>query len=316
MTDVAITPRTFREVPGQHQELLRRAGLVPRFPRVDRTLDEAEMEELVRGCWGLIVGVDPVTASVMDAGPLRVVVKFGSGTDNIDVGAARDRGVRVEFTAGANARSVAELTIGLLLALARHVTLHDRLLRRGDWTRRTGIELAGRLLGVVGYGAVGKEVAGLARGIGMQVTAHDPFVTEAEVPMADLSTLLSTSDAVTLHVPLLEETRGLIGPAELALMQPHALLVNTSRGGIVDELALADALASGRLGGAAIDTFEEEPPGRSPLLSLANFVGSPHAGAATVEAARRAGVAAVELLLTAAPGSEENADGTGLEAGG
>jgi D-3-phosphoglycerate dehydrogenase len=314
MTDVAITPRTFREVSGEHQELLRRSGLLARFPQRDRPLDESEMEDLVRGCWGLIVGVDPVTASVIDAGPLRVVVKFGSGTDNIDIEAARERGVRVEVTAGANARSVAELTIGLLLTLARHIAFHDRLLRSGGWTRRTGMELAGRLLGVVGYGAVGKEVAGLARGIGMRVMAHDPLVTEAEV--VDLSTILSTCDAVTLHVPLQEETRGLIGPAELALMQPHALLVNTSRGGIVDEHALAEALSSGRLGGAAIDTFEEEPPRRSTLLRLDNFVGSPHAGAATLEAARRAGMTAVELLMAAAREVDEQGDRWGREAGG
>lgn len=316
MTEVAITPRTFREVPGEHQELLRRSGLIPRFPLVDRPLGESEMEELVRGCWGLIVGVDPVTASVMDAGPLRIVVKFGSGTDNIDVEAARHRGVRVEVTPGANARSVAELTIGLLLTLARHVTFHDRLLRRGDWIRRTGIELAGRLLGVVGYGAVGREVAGLARGIGMRVLAHDPFVSEAEVPMADLATLLSTSDAVTLHLPLQEGTRGLIGRGELALMQPHALLVNTSRGGIVDEGALAEALSSGRLGGAAIDTFEEEPPRSSALLTLDNFVGSPHAGAATLEAARRAGMAAVEVLMAAAREVPQQEERPGRGAGG
>jgi D-3-phosphoglycerate dehydrogenase len=316
MTDVAITPRTFREVSGEHQELLRRSGLLARFPQRDRPLDESEMEDLVRGCWGLIVGVDPVTASVIDAGPLRVVVKFGSGTDNIDIEAARERGVRVEVTAGANARSVAELTIGLLLTLARHIAFHDRLLRSGGWTRRTGMELAGRLLGVVGYGAVGKEVAGLARGIGMRVMAHDPLVTEAEVPRVDLSTILSTCDAVTLHVPLQEETRGLIGPAELALMQPHALLVNTSRGGIVDEHALAEALSSGRLGGAAIDTFEEEPPRRSTLLRLDNFVGSPHAGAATLEAARRAGMTAVELLMAAAREVDEQGDRWGREAGG
>jgi phosphoglycerate dehydrogenase-like enzyme len=178
------------------------------------------------------------------------------------------------------------------------------------------MELSGRLLGVVGYGAVGREVAGLARGFGMRVMAHDPLVTEAEVPMVGLSTILSTSDAVTLHVPLQEETRGLIGPAELALMQPHALLVNTSRGGIVDERALAEALSSGRLGGAAIDTFEEEPPQRSPLLRLDNFVGSPHAGAATLEAARRAGMTAVELLMTAAREVNEQGDRWGRDAGG
>jgi D-3-phosphoglycerate dehydrogenase / 2-oxoglutarate reductase len=251
----------------------------------------------VRGCWGLIVGVDPVTAAVLDAGPLRVVVRFGSGTDNVDLEAARRRGVRVAATPGANARSVAELAIGLLLALARHLVLHDRDVRSGSWSRRTGMELAGRRLGVVGYGAVGRQVAGIATALGMEVVATDPWVREAEVPLVDLETLLTSSDAVTLHAPLADDTRAMIGPAELGRMRPRALLVNTSRGGLVDELALAEALAAGRIGGAAFDVFEHEPPEGSRLLELDNFVASPHAGGATAEAVTRAGVAAVRELL-------------------
>lgn len=257
------------------------------------------MAQLVRGCWGLIVGVESVTSKVLDAGPLRVVVKYGAGTDNIDLDAARERRVHVEAVPGANARAVAELTITLLLALARHVLHHDRLVRSGSWDRRIGVELGGRLLGIVGYGSVGRQVAGLARALGMEVVAHDPFVTTSDVPLVDLPTLLSTSDAVTLHVPLTADTRGMIGARELARMRPGAFLVNTARGGIVDEGALAAALAEGRLVGAASDVFEREPPEGSPLLRLDNFVASPHAGAATVEAARRTGVAAVRALLGA-----------------
>jgi D-3-phosphoglycerate dehydrogenase / 2-oxoglutarate reductase len=301
MSAVAVTARSFRQVPGEHQELLRAAGLPVRFAEADRPLDEEELVELVRGCWGLIVGVDPVTAAVLDAGPLRVVVRFGSGTDNIDLAAARSRGVRVSSTPGANARSVAELTIGLLLALARHLVLHDREVRSGSWSRHTGIELAGRRLGVVGYGAVGREVAGIAGALGMEVVATDPAVRDADVPLVDLETLLASSDAVTLHVPLTDDTRGMIGAAQLDRMRPQALLVNASRSGLVDQHALAQALAAGRLGGAAFDTFEREPHGASPLLALDNFIASPHAGAATVEAATRAGVAAVRELLAGRP---------------
>jgi phosphoglycerate dehydrogenase-like enzyme len=255
----------------------------------------------VRGCWGLIVGVDPVTAAVLDAGPLRVVVRFGSGTDNVDLEAAGRRGVRVVATPGANARSVAELTIGLLLALARHLVVHDREIRSGSWSRHTGIELAGRRLGVVGYGAVGRQVAGIAGALGMEVVATDPAVRDAEVPLVDLETMLASSEAVTLHVPLADDTRAMIGATQLDGMRPQALLVNTSRGGLVDEQALAQALAAGRLGGAAFDTFEREPPEASPLLALDNFIASPHAGAATMEAARRTGVAAVRELLAGRP---------------
>jgi phosphoglycerate dehydrogenase-like enzyme len=296
---VAVTPRSFRQVDGEHLDLLRASGPEVRFPSVDRPLTEPEMAQLVRGCWGLIVGVESVTSKVLDAGPLRVVVKYGAGTDNIDLDAARERRVHVEAVPGANARAVAELTITLLLALARHVLHHDRLVRSGSWDRRIGVELGGRLLGIVGYGSVGRQVAGLARALGMEVVAHDPFVTTSDVPLVDLPTLLSTSDAVTLHVPLTADTRGMIGARELARMRPGAFLVNTARGGIVDEGALAAALAEGRLVGAASDVFEREPPEGSPLLRLDNFVASPHAGAATVEAARRTGVAAVRALLGA-----------------
>jgi D-3-phosphoglycerate dehydrogenase / 2-oxoglutarate reductase len=303
---VAVTARSFRQVPGEHHELLRTAGLPVRFPEADRPLDEQELVELVRGCWGLIVGVDPVTAAVLDAGPLQVVVRLGSGTDNVDLEAARRRGVRVATTPAANARSVAELAIGLLLALARHLILHDRNVRSGSWTRHTGVELAGRRLGVVGYGAVGRQVAGIARALGMEVVATDPMVREADVPLVDLETLLASSDAVTLHAPLTDDTRGMIGAAQLNRMRPHALLVNTARGRLVDERALAEALAAGRIGGAAFDTFEREPPEGSPLLRMDNFVASPHAGGATVEAVTRAGVAAVrELLAGGRTGSGE-----------
>jgi D-3-phosphoglycerate dehydrogenase len=301
---VAVSARAFRQVPGEHQELLREAGLGVRYPAADGPLGEDELADLVRGCWGLIVGVDRVTASVLDAGPLRVVVRFGSGTDSVDLPAAEARGIKVAATPGANARSVAELTVGLLLALARHLVRHDREVRSGSWSRHTGVELAGRRLGVAGYGAVGRQVAGIAGAIGMEVVATDPLVAEADVPLLDLATLLATSDAVTLHAPLTEGTRGMVGAAELARMRPHALLVNTSRGGLVDEQALAETLAADRIGGAAFDTFEREPPEGSPLLALDNFIASPHAGAATTEAATRAGLAAVRALLAARPGGE------------
>lgn len=304
MSAVAVTARSFRQVPGEHHDLLRAAGLEPRFPEVDRPLEETELVDLVRGCWGLIVGVDRVTAAVLDAGPLQAVVRFGSGTDNIDLDAARTRGVKVSSTPGANARSVAELAIGLLLALARHLVVHDRQVRAGSWSRQTGMELAGRRLGIVGYGAVGREVAGIARGIGMEIVATDPFVREADVPLVDLETLLTSSDAVTLHAPLTDDTRGMIGAAQLGLMRPEAVLINTSRGGLVDEGALAETLAAGRIRGAAFDAFEREPPNGSPLLALDNFVASPHAGAATLEAARRTGIAAVHELLAAGPTPE------------
>ena len=297
MTAVAVTPRSFRATPGPHLDLLRESGLDVRFPELQRPLDEDEMVGLVEGCAGLVVGVDPVTRRVLEAGPLRVVVKFGTGTDNIDLAAAGELAVKVSSTPTANALSVAELTIALLLALARNIALHDRLARARSWERRPGIELAGKRLGIVGYGAVGREVARIAGSLGMDVVAHDPFLQEADVELVDLATLLGSADAISLHVPLSESTRDLIDAEALEQIRPGALLVNTARGGIVDEQALAEALRSGRLAGAAVDVFAEEPPWGSPLVGLDNVVLSPHAGAATAEAARRAGLQAVEQLL-------------------
>jgi phosphoglycerate dehydrogenase-like enzyme len=295
VTSVAVTPRSFRQTPGKHLERLDRLDV--RFPEPERALDEEEMIELVRGCAGLIVGVDPVSRRVLEAGPLRVVVKYGSGMDNIDVEAARELDVRVSSTPGANARSVAELAIALLLALARNVALHDRGVRAGSWRRVTGVELAGKRLGIVGYGAIGREVARIARGLEMDVVAHDPFVDGADVPLFALDELLATSDAVSLHVPLTRETRGLVSAGELAVMKPTAFLVNTARGGLVDEDALAAALRNRRLAGAALDGFEQEPLGDSPLRELDNVVLSPHAGAATHEAVVRTAARAVDQLL-------------------
>lgn len=296
MTAIAVIPRSFRQTPGEHLDRLH-AELEVRFPELERPLDENEMVDLVRGCAGLIVGVDPVTGRVLEAGPLRVVVKYGSGMDNIDVAAAEAMGVRVSSTPGANSRSVAELAIALLLALARNVPLHDRRVREGSWRRVTGIELAGKRLGLVGYGAIGREVARIARGLDMQVAAHDPHIGDADVPLISLEELYATSDAVSLHLPLTAETRGMVGARELAAMKSTTFLVNTARGGLVDEDALADALRSGRLAGAALDGFAEEPLQTSPLSELDNVVLSPHAGATTNDAVLRTAAQAVDQLL-------------------
>jgi D-3-phosphoglycerate dehydrogenase len=285
-----------RQTPGAHLDRLH-AEVDVRFPDLDRPLDEDEMVELVRDCAGLIVGLDPVTPRVLEAGPLRVVVKYGSGMDNIDVEAARSRGVQVSSTPGTNARSVAELAIALLLTLARNVALHDRGVRAGSWRRLTGVELAGKQLGIVGYGAIGREVARIARGLDMNVVAHDPLVEGADVDLVPLDELYAASDAVSLHLPLTDETRGLVGDRELAAMKSTAFLINTARGGLVDEAALADALRSGRLAGAALDGFEMEPLGDSPLRQLDNVVLSPHAGASTYDAVLRTAAQAVDQLL-------------------
>ena len=268
---------------------LRREGDVT----VANKLGEAELVKAIGDYDALVVRSETkVTAPVIEAGKrLRVVGRAGVGVDNIDVAAATRRGILVVNAPRGNIVAAAEHTIALLLALARSVPQADASIHRGEWTRSkyTGVEIRGKTLGIVGLGNVGSEVSKRAHGLEMDVIAFDPVVSveRAElfnVELVGLDELLKRSDFVTLHVPLVEANRGLIGSRELALMKAGARLVNTARGGIVDEAALYQALKSGTPAAAASDVFEHEPPGENPLFTLPNFIATPHIAASTVEA--------------------------------
>ncbi len=270
-------------------ERLRRAGDVT----VVSKLPEAELIEQIRDFDALVVRSETrVTAPVIEAGnKLRVVGRAGVGVDNIDVPAATRRGILVVNAPRGNIVAAAEHTIALLFALARWVPQADASVKRGEWTRSKfiGTEVRGKTLGVVGLGNVGSEVAKRAHGLEMDVIAFDPVVStdRAElfnVELVSLNELLERADFITVHVPLVESNRNLIGASELALMKATARLINAARGGIVDEAALCEALKSGQLAAAAADVFVKEPPGDNPLLALPNFIATPHIGASTVEA--------------------------------
>lgn len=270
-------------------ERLRRAGEVT----VVSKLPEAELIRRIPDFDALVVRSETrVTADVLEAGrKLRVVGRAGVGVDNIDVPAATRKGILVVNAPRGNIVAAAEHTIALLFALARWVPQADASVKRGEWTRAkfVGTEVRGKTLGVIGLGNVGSEVAKRAHGLEMDVVAYDPVVSveRAElfnVQLVTLNELLERADFITVHVPLVDANRGLIGAAELALMKPTARLVNTARGGIVDEAALFEALESRRLAAAAADVFVNEPPGDHPLLTLPNFVATPHIAASTVEA--------------------------------
>ena len=246
-----------------------------------------------------------VDAEAFAAGRRLVVVgRAGVGTDNIDLDAATRSGVAVVNAPTANTIAAAEHTLALIFALARHVPAADASLRRGEWRRAdfVGRELNGTALGVVGLGKIGLAVADRARALGMALQGSDPYVAadvagDHGIALAGLDDLLRNADVVTLHVPLVAATRGMIGARELALMKPDALLVNVARGGLVDEVALATALAQGRLGGAAVDVFEHEPPRDSPLIAAPNTILTPHLGASTAEAQERVSIEVVEQVL-------------------
>jgi D-3-phosphoglycerate dehydrogenase len=256
-------------------------------------LTESELVERIPEFDALVVRSETrVTAPVLEAGHrLRVVGRAGVGVDNIDVEAATRKGILVVNAPRGNIVAAAEHAIALLFALARSVPQADASVKRGEWTRSlfTGIEIRGKTLGVIGLGNVGSEVAKRANGLEMEVIAYDPVVSteRAElfnVQLVALDELLRRADFVTVHVPLVDANRHLIGAAELAQMKPSARLINTARGGVVDESALCAALSSGKLAGAAFDVFEKEPVGTSPLLALANFIATPHIAASTIEA--------------------------------
>jgi len=285
--------------------MLRNAGIEV----VERTgLKGAELIEALQSCQGIIVrGATKVTGDVLRAANgLRVVVRAGTGLDNVDVAVARERGVKVANTPAANAVSVAELVFGLALALERHLVDATTDMRQGRWekSKYAGRELAGRTMGLLGFGRIGREVALRARAFAMEVIACDPVLPQWPagyewVQPVTRDELLAGADVLSLHVPLIPETRGTIGARELALMRKDAILVNCARGGVVDEAALQAALETGALRGAALDVFEKEPPGEHPLLALPSVIATPHVGASTAEAQRRAGLEAAEIMIQA-----------------
>ena len=262
---------------------------------------ERELLDLIHEAEALVVrSRTRVTRQVVEAGQcLRVIARAGAGVDNIDVEAATRRGILVVNAPGANTIAVAEHTLALILALARRIPEADASLRAGRWEkeRLEGVELMGKVLGLIGLGRIGSAVAQRAQAFGMQVVAYDPFVSVAHaealrVRLASLDEVLRESDFLSVHAPATPQTRRLIGAAELAKMKPTARLVNCARGGIVDEEALARALREGRLAGAALDVFEEEPPTRSPLLTAPNVILTPHLAGSTEEAQRKVGLSA------------------------
>lgn len=254
------------------------------------------------GCIGDYAGLivrskTRVTRALLEAAPaLRIVGRAGTGVDNIDLEAATDRGVVVVNTPGGNSVSVAELTIGLVIACARHIPRADHTMKQGQWAKKElrGRELNGKTIGIVGMGRIGREVALRARPFGLKVLGYDPFVAaddleEQGIRMVEIDELLEKSHIVTLHVPVNDKTRNLIDADALARMQDGVILVNAARGGVIDEQALIEAIEGGKVGAAALDAFMGEPAPRRDLVGHERVVASPHIGASTVEAQEQVG---------------------------
>jgi len=299
---VAVASHSFPKHPTLRQELLERYPGAA-FNETGAPLPAQALVDFLRGHDKAITGLEVLDDALFEALPeLRVVSKYGVGLDMIDLDAARRHGVSVRWTPGVNRQAVAELTIGFIIALCRRIVPLAGDLRRGIWGHGRGArQISSSTVGVVGCGHVGQTVARLCRAFGARVVAHDivdyfDFYQQNEVQPLPLDALLRDSDIVTVHTPLDASTRGLIDAGAIALMKPTAFLINTARGGIVDEAALTTALIEKRIAGAAADVFAIEPAIGADLLQLPTFLGTPHIGGSTVEAALAMGRAAIEGL--------------------
>ncbi|MCD6157703.1 MAG: hydroxyacid dehydrogenase [Euryarchaeota archaeon] len=294
------------EISERGIKILENAG----FSVVVHHYDADELKHIIKDFDALIVrSATKVTREIIEEGAkgrLKVIGRAGVGVDNIDVAAATENKILVVNAPTAATRSVAELTLAFAFALARDLIEANNELKEGKWTKKKhkGFVLQGKTWGLVGYGRIGREVGKLARALGMNVVAYDPYIKEADVKLLDrLEDLLKIADIVSIHVPLTPETKGLIGENELRAMKKGAILINTARGGIVDEEALAKVINEGHLRGAGVDVFEEEPPRPdNPLLKSEKVYVTPHIGANTVEAQDIAGEIIAEQVVKALRG--------------
>ncbi len=298
---IAVTPRSLSRNGHPALQTLTDAGYEVIFPTPGKQPTVDELRIFLPECVGYLAGVEPVPGDVLALCPtLKVISRNGVGVDNVDLAATQALGIAVEKAIGANSRGVAELAISLMLAGLRHVAWSDQQIKQGRWSRREGIEVYGRTLGVVGCGQIGRYVVQMALGLGMAALAYDLFPDPAFAAAGDfryveLDALLSQADVVSLHCP--PATRPLIDATALGRMKPGALLINTARAALVDDQAVLQALDSGKLRGFATDVYDREPPAMTALLGHERVIATPHAGGLTEESIERATEAAVRNLL-------------------
>jgi D-3-phosphoglycerate dehydrogenase / 2-oxoglutarate reductase len=303
---ILVTTTSFQDTPGAHHDVLGASGfeiVTARGP-----LTEAQLLALLEGEGfdGILNGDDAITARVIDAAlpRLRVIAKYGIGLDSIDVAHAVARSIPVLYTPGVNHTTVAEHTFGLMISLAKHFWTHLRATKAGQWKRVTGGELAGKRLALLGMGRIGKEVARRAVAFDMQVVAHDLQWDEAfaqahgVVRAASPEEAVAGADVISLHMNLSASNRGWLNDARLATLKRGAWVINTARGGLVDEAAIARACASGALGGYATDVLEQEPPPADhPFIGIDNIIVTPHVGSRTYESVERQGLRAAKNIV-------------------
>lgn len=311
MPRILLTTTSFQDTPGSHHDLLASTGF--EIVRERGPLSEERMLELAGEFDAFLCGDDAITRAVIEKSlpRLKVISKYGIGLDKIDVATATEHHIPVLFTPGVNHTTVAEHTFLLLLSIEKHILFHCDATREGGWKRKTGHEIMGKHLGIIGLGRIGKEVAIRARAFGMSVSAFDVYWDDAFAAAHDITRaagigeILAGCDVISLHTNLTPETRDLIRAETIATMKDGAIILNCARGEIVNTADIAAALQSGKLGGYGTDVLDEEPPRPDhPLLHLQNCVVTPHVGSRTYESVVRQATAAVTNLIAASKGEK------------
>jgi D-3-phosphoglycerate dehydrogenase len=309
MDKVLVTNASFAKYSKSAEEILQDYGLEiirAKQPVTGENELLGQLDDVV----AIITGLEPITRKVISSAPrLKVIVKHGIGVDNIDLDAAKEKGVIVANSPGTNREAVADLVFGLMLSLARNIPQSDRQVREGKWPKVFGQSVWGKTLGIIGLGVIGKSVAQRAKGFNMKVLAFkrtwdEEYARANGIIRSDIDGILRESDFVTLHLPLTDDTRNLIGERELGIMKPTAYLINTARGGVVDEAALYKALVEGKIAGAGIDVFSTEPPPKSPLFELQNVILTPHMGGFTDGALSMTSELVSEIVVDVLKGKE------------
>ncbi|OHC75539.1 MAG: phosphoglycerate dehydrogenase [Rhodospirillales bacterium RIFCSPLOWO2_12_FULL_58_28] len=301
MSRVAVTSRSFSSNSTLCAELRKRYVNVT-FNDAGLKLDGERLIAFLKGHDKAITGLETLDDAVFSSLPeLTTISKYGVGLDMIDLPAMARRGIRLGWTGGVNKRSVSELVIAFAIALLRNIPLLHNEVAGGGWRALTGKQLTDRTVGIIGCGHIGKDLACLLRAFGCRVLAHDildfaEFYAEHGIEATSLEKLLKTADVVTLHLPLDNSTENILSAERLSMLKPEAILINTARGGLVDEAALKTMLKENRLAGAAFDVFAVEPPEDAELLALANFLATPHIGGSSEEAILSMGRAAINGL--------------------
>ncbi len=306
---VLVTPTSYgKNDPRLKSDLENLVGEVIYNP-TGKPLTSAQLSELLPGIDGYIAGLDEIDASALAAADrLKVICRYGVGVDNVDLAAASKKNIIVTNTPGANSVSVAELALSLILALARQIMEAGQATREGRWPRLSGVSLEGKTVGILGLGAIGKQLARRLGGFDCRLLAYDPypdqvFADDHRIELMSIDDLLPQADFVSLHLPLLPATREMVNHTFLSKMKQGSFLINTSRGEVIDEQALLEALKSGHLRGAGLDAFTvEPPPAEHPLLTLPQVIATPHLGAQTDGATNAMGRIALEDCLAVLKG--------------